>query len=105
MRGKCPYCGRAHAIAMKDNIPIEQLKKRKVKPLRCHLRHVNYIGSFIDKEGKVVDVFDSPVHKEYYVITIGEPDEELKEELEELEEESWEQIYQYEDEEAEEENC
>lgn len=90
---------------MKDNIPIEQLKKRKLKPLRCHLRHVNYIGSFIDKEGKVVDVFDSPVHKEYYVITIGEPDEELKEELEELEEESWEQIYQYEDEEAEEENC
>jgi len=79
-----------------DSLTLEQRKKLKQLP---HLWKSGYCGSII--EGNTILEVYKPLSRIDVLISSKEEDKELKE----LEEESWEQIYQYEDEEAEEENC
>lgn len=108
---RCRFCNRSHKIVEEGTLP--KLKKRKLKKINCHLRHAFYVGSFV--ENKIVhDVFNASrelvkrgiisERETVYVITVGEKGEKFIEEnsLEEMiETESWEAIYQYEDEEEE----
>ena len=74
-------------IAEIDNLP-EKLRKRKLKNLSCHLRHAFYLGSYIDKEGRIVDVFNAREQlkklglckDKVAIITIGDPREPFEEE-------------------------
>lgn len=106
----CSECHKAHYIANLNS--LEEKIKKKLKPLKCHLpihfRDLRkgcrgYIGSY-EKEGYTVDVYDFDINSRTYVIDLFKRSKEEKEEdsLEEMvETESWEQIYQFEDEESE----
>lgn len=97
---QCPYCQRIHSIAEWERLPKE-LKKRKLKPLRCRLRHSQYLGSFVTKDNRVIDVFNMreklreegiiPEEETTYVLmlSMGEPNE-VFEEIETEEEEPFE---------------
>ena len=84
---KCKFCGRQHKIVEEDSLP-QKLRKRKLPSVRCHLRHAFYRGSY-EKNGNIYDVFNAREHlkklgiisekEEFYVITIGEQNEEFKE--------------------------
>ena len=87
---KCPHCGRKHRIMELDFL-LKNVNKRKLKKLNCHLRHAFYVGSYRDKEGRIIDVFNARDElqrlgfkvDQTYVITIGEPNEKFEEEKEE----------------------
>ena len=105
----CSVCHRPHYIANYKTLP-ENIKK-KLKPFSCalpihpkDLKHGcrGYCGSYV-KEGYTIDVFDFDVNSRTYVIDLFKRSKKEKEEdsLEEIIEESWEAIFQYEDEESE----
>ena len=110
---KCKFCGRSHRIVEEDSL-TEKLRKRKLPSVRCHLRHSFYRGSY-EKNGIIYDVFNARDYlkekgiiseeEEIFIVTIGQKNEKfepLENSLETMiEEESWEQIFQYEDEKTE----